>query len=324
MSRETDPRPRWRMTEVRAPDRALLADLASLTRDSFAGGDMLPGLPAADGASDSAGSIQDELDRGIRMWMVHTGDARPVGCVRAIPRSDRLWQIRRLAVRADAQGFGLGRRLVRGLEHAARAEAVGALVVWALVERGIAPFYSLLGYRTTGHFGSEDKPLSEAIMELDLAAAAPALEYPWGTEPAGPGSSCDSGMAVSWFAAGEDTVAVLGALEPDNRSVVTEHHREAARLIGAARFIGGDGWAGCGREDADALRAELASRADSREGAALLFRRHFLAVREFTMPRSVHPELLALWRMPVSTGTGMGAGTGTAAQPAARSSVVGD
>jgi hypothetical protein len=139
--------------------------------------------------------------------------------VRAIPRSDRLWQIRRLAVRADAQGFGLGRRLVRGLEHAARAEAVGALVVWALVERGIAPFYSLLGYRTTGHFGSEDKPLSEAVMELDLAAPAQALEYPWGTEPAGVGP--DSGMAVSWFAAGEDTVAVLGALEPDNRSAVT-------------------------------------------------------------------------------------------------------
>jgi GNAT superfamily N-acetyltransferase len=316
------------MTEVRAPDQVLLAELASITRESFAGGDMLPGLPAADGASDSAGSIQDELESGIRMWMVHTGDERPVGCVRAIPRSDRLWQIRRLAVRADAQGFGLGRRLVRGLEHAARAEAVGALVVWALVERGIAPFYSLLGYRTTGHFGSEDKPLSEAVMELDLAAPAPALEYPWGTEPAGVGP--DSGMAVSWFAAGEDTVAVLGALEPDNRSVVTEHHREAARLVGAvgaARFIGGDGWAGCGQEEADALRAELASRADHRDGAALLFRRHFLTVREFTMPRSVHPKLLALWRMPVSTAadTVTDADTDTATtQPVARSSAAGE
>lgn len=306
------------MTEVRTPDQVLLADLASLTRESFAGGDMLPGLPAADGASDSAGSIQDELERGIRIWMVHTGDERPVGCVRAIPRGDRLWQIRRLAVRADAQGFGLGRRLVRGLEHAARAEAVGALVVWALVERGIAPFYSLLGYRTAGHFGSEDKPLSEAIMELDLAAPAPALEYPWGTEPAGP----DSGMAVSWFAAGEDTVAVLGALEPDNRSVVTQHHREAARLVGpdsTARFLGGDGWAGCGQEEADTLRAEIAARADHRDGAALLFRRHFLTVREFTMPRSVHPELLALWRMPVAS-----TGTDTTARPEARSSVVGE
>lgn len=297
MAQDTGRRPtRWRMSEVWAPDRALLDELATITRDSFGVGDMLPGLPAADGASDTAASIHEELDGGIRMWMVHTGDGRPVGCVRAIPRGDRLWQIRRLAVRVDAQGLGLGRRLIRGLERAARAEGVGALVVWVLVERGIAPFYSRLGYHTTGHFGSPDKPLSEAIMELDLATAGTTLEYPWGTEPHAP----DSGLAVSWFASARETVAVLGTLEADARSVVAAHHREAARLIDAARFVGGDGWSGCDGEQAGALRAELASRADHRDGPALLFRRHFLDVREFTMPRSLEPELLALWRMPLS------------------------
>ncbi len=306
MAQETGRRPtRWRISEVWAPERALLDELASLTRDSFAGGDMLPGLPAADGASDTAAAIRDELDGSIRMWMVHAGDGRPAGCVRAIPRGDQLWQIRRLAVRVDAQGLGLGRRLIRGLERAARAEGVGVLVVRAMVERGIAPFYSLLGYRTTGHFGSPDEPLSEAVMQLDLATAGTVLEYPWGTEPAGP----DSGMAVSWFASGRDTVAVLGTLEADTRSLVAGHRRAAAQLGDAARFIGGDGWPGCDREQAGALRAELASRANYRDGPVLLMRRHFLDVREFTMPRSVEPRLLALWRMPLSV---LAAGTAAA------------
>jgi hypothetical protein len=49
-----------------------------------------------------------------------------------------------------------------------------------------------------------------------------------------------------------------------------------------------------------ALRSELASRADAAAGSCLLFRRHFLLVPEFTMPRTVDPRLLAFWRMPVA------------------------
>jgi GNAT superfamily N-acetyltransferase len=286
----------WQLTEVGRSEHALLEELAVLTRRAFAVGDMLPGLPDADGAHDTAASIVEDLDDGIRMWMVHAGDGRPAGCVRAIPRPGAIWQIRRLAVTLTDQGAGLGRLLVRGLERAALAEGMRKLVVWALVERGIAPLYSKLGYRTTGHLATPDKPLSEAVMELDLGRPAPPLAYPWGTEPRCPHHR---GVMVTWFGSARRTVAVTGRLTANPRPVVASQQARAARLLGAARFLGGDGWADCAPQSSAAVHDALAARADAVDGRVLLFERPYREVVEFTMPRTVAPDLLALWRMPV-------------------------
>lgn len=291
------PATQWQLTEVGRNEHALLDELAVLTRRAFAVGDMLPGLPAADGAFDTAASIVEDLDAGVRLWMIRAGDGTPAGCVRAIPRLGSLWQIRRLAVDIPGQGGGLGRLLVRGLERTALAEGVGKLVVWGLVERGIPPFYSKLGYRTTGHFGSPDKPLSEAVMELDLTRPAVCLPYPWGTEE---GCPHDRGAMVSWFGTARHTVAVTGPLTPDAPRTVARQHAEVARLLPGARFLGGDGWADCPPGSAAAVHEALAAHADAVDGRALLFERPCTEVVEFTMPRTVAPDLLALWRVPVS------------------------
>ncbi|TDV43198.1 GNAT family N-acetyltransferase [Actinophytocola oryzae] len=285
----------WQLTEVEPSEHALLEELAVLTRRAFAVGDMLPGLPDADGAHDTAASIRADLDAGIRLWMAHAGDGRPVGCVRAIPRPDRVWQIRRLAVALTDQGAGLGRLLVRGLERAALAEGVRRLVVWALVERGIAPLYSKLGYRTTGHLGTPDKPLSEAVMELDLGRPSPPLAYPWGTQPRCP---YHGGLMVTWFGSASRTVAVTDRLTANPRPVVARQQERVTRLLGTARFLGGDGWADCPPRSSAAVCDTLAARADTVDGRVLVFERPYREVVEYTMPRTVAPELLALWRVP--------------------------
>jgi GNAT superfamily N-acetyltransferase len=286
------------LTEVDQSDPALLDELAALTRDTFKTGDMLPGLPDADGVRDTATSIGEDLDAGVRLWQLRARHGRPVGCVRAIPRSGSVWQIRRLAVARSELGTGLGRLLVRGLEQIARTEGVRTLVVWALVERGIAPLYSKLGYRTTGHFGSPDKPLSEAIMELDLDQPAPPLAYPWGTEARCPHQQ---GVIVSWFGSAGRTMAMAGTLTEDARTVIARQQELATRELGPVRFVGGDGWADCPPGTADAVRDTLAARADTVAGHGVLFERPCTEVVEFTMPRTVAPDLLALWRMPLSS-----------------------
>jgi predicted N-acetyltransferase YhbS len=285
---------RWRVDEVAGTDRALLAALAAITRDAFVVGDLYPGLPAADGASDTAESLIADISAGIRLWLAKAGDGTIVGCVRAIPRSGSIWQIRRLAVVPGLQGRGVARRLVTALESAARAEGVTKVVVWALVERGIPPLYSHFGYRTTGHFASPDKPLSEAIMEVRLGAPRAALRYPWGTEPWLAGD----GAIVSWFSFSAGTAAVLGSLRSDARAVVRAHAEQARERVGPVTFIGGDGWLDGGARAPDVLCEQLSPQADSASGPVLTFARACDQVKEFTIPRQREPRLLALWRVP--------------------------
>lgn len=285
----------WRTEEVAGADGVLLAELAAITRDAFVRGDLYPGLPAADGASDTAESLTADVSAGIRLWLARAGDGAIVGCVRAIPRSGSIWQIRRLAVLPSTQGRGVARSLIVALESAARAEGVVQVVVWALVERGIPPLYSRFGYRTTGHFASPDKPLSEAIMEVRLGGSRTALDYPWGTEPWLAGN----GAVVSWFAFAGGTAAVLGTLRSDAQAVVRAHAAKAAEQVGPQlRFIGGDGWLDGGAQAASLLREQLAPLADDASGPVLTFARPCDQVTEFTIPRHREPRLLALWRVP--------------------------
>lgn len=284
-----------RLAELSRADGALLRDLVSVTRTAFAEGDMLPGLPTADGALDTHASVTADLAAGVRVWMAHGGDREPVGFVRAIPRDASLWQIRRLAVRPELQGRGLGRLIIRALEDAARAEGVRRLVVWALVERGIAPLYSALGYRTTGHIPTPDKALSEAVMEIDLDAPRTALPYPWGTEP----RLALEGPMVSWFGGDGATYAVLGGMGPDPARTVRAQEALVAGRAGPVRYLGGDGWPDGSAADRAALAERLAAGADAADGPLLTFAAPFDRVRAFTLPRAASPDLLALWRVPV-------------------------
>lgn len=284
----------WHVDEVAGTDGALLDTLAAITRDAFVAGDLYPGLPAADGASDTAESLLADMADGIRLWLARAGDGTIAGCVRAIPRSGSLWQIRRLAVAPGLQGRGVATSLVLALESAARAEGVAKVVVWALVERGIPPLYSQFGYRTTGHFASPDKPLSEAIMEVRLDEPRAALSYPWGTEP----RLASDGAIVNWFSFDAGTAAVLGPLRSDPRAIVRAHAEQASEWIGPVRFIGGDGWLDGGAGAPDVLREQLTPLADGAHGPMLIFARPCDQVAEFTIPRQREPRLLALWRIP--------------------------
>jgi predicted N-acetyltransferase YhbS len=288
----------WQVEEIQSPDDAVLDAAAAVTRGAFAADDLLPALPAADGSAESAASLRDDLRSGGRLFIAHAGDGRPEGCVRAIPLAGSAWQVRRLAVSTEARGRGLGRALMRRLEAAARAEGLRRVLACAVVERGVPPFYSRLGYRTTSHFASPGKLLSEVVMELDLCGRRQAHGYPWGTEPHGPGQ----GTLVSWFGSERCSVAVIGRLAADARAVVARHGAQAAGLAGQVPFIGGDGWLGAPPGSETALRDRLACRADSQSGPVLLFRRPCVTVTEFTMPRAIEPGLLALWRMPLRAG----------------------
>lgn len=54
----------------------------------------------------------------------------------------------RVAVRADARGLGIGRRLMRALEDRARLEGLAAVVLHA--QLAAVPFYAALGYTAHG------------------------------------------------------------------------------------------------------------------------------------------------------------------------------
>ena len=134
-------------------------------------------------------------------------------------------------------------------------------------------------------------------MELDLTAPAPPLAYPWGTEPRCP---YRQGCMVTWFGSARRTVAVTGRLTANPRPIVARQRARVSRLFGADRFLGGDGWANCAPRSSAAVHDALAARADAVDGRALLFERPYDEVVEFTMPRTVAPDLLALWRVPVA------------------------
>jgi len=281
--------------EVRRPGRALTDELARMTAAAFATGDAFAGLPAADGASETAASLLADLDEGVRLWVVRDAQGSPAGCVRAAQLSSSRWEVRRLAVGVGRQQEGFGRELMQGLEHTARVAGVRTLVACALVERGVPPFYSSLGYRTVDHVPSPGKPLSEAVMEKELSNRDSFLRYPWESESA----ALAEGVIVSWFGSARCTIAVIGRLVGPPRAVVRAHHDLAAHLGGQVRFLGADGWLGCTVADASGLHSDLVDRADSAHGAVQIFRRPCTAVTEFIMPRTVDPRLLALWRLPL-------------------------
>jgi GNAT superfamily N-acetyltransferase len=280
---------------------SLPAEAAAVVRAAFARGDRIPGLPAADGAKETADAVAADLAAGCRMWSARDADDRLLGCVRAIPLDPMTWQVRRLAVHPGERGRHVGERLMRALEASGRAEGVRRVVLDAVVERGNPPFYCSLGYRTVAHFRNPDKPLSEVAMAKNLAAPDTRLGYPWGGEP-GP---LWRGVVLAWFAVGSYMAATVGRAWPDPVAMVSSLTGLVGQAVGAhgpVRFLGADGHTGdqegTGDRESTAELWQAVRDADVTVPAIALFLRPGTEVPAFVMPGAAEAALLALWRIP--------------------------
>jgi ribosomal protein S18 acetylase RimI-like enzyme len=100
----------------------------------------------ADHTPTSAG-FYAPLIRGGTVWVAAAGGVAPVGFVSAevVDEDLHVWE---LAVRADAQRRGLGRRLMRAAMDHARAQGLAAVTLTTFRDVAWnAPFYQSLGFR---------------------------------------------------------------------------------------------------------------------------------------------------------------------------------
>ncbi|MFJ6798051.1 GNAT family N-acetyltransferase [Streptomyces sp. NPDC091268] len=254
----------------------LCARTAAVTAAAYRAGDLVPGLPVADGARERAEDVRADLDAGRRLWVAAV-DGEVAGSVRAVPRPDGDWEVRRLAVAPWVRRAGLGRLLLRRLEADAVAHGVRRVVLDAVVERGNPAFYARVGFRTVRHFAAADKPLSEVHMERDPRATAAA------GRPYDPGTT---GWAVSWWAAPGGVRCLVGAPMP---------------AAPADRLLGIDCLPAASADQQDALVRGFTAAADRVEpDGALFFAGPAPLTAAFAQPRLIHPSLLAWWRSPAA------------------------
>jgi predicted N-acetyltransferase YhbS len=260
------------MTDARpSVAAAVLAEVAAVTRAGFRGRQLVPGLPAPDGATETAAAVAADLGAGAWLGLARDRDGVLVGSVRAFGRPTGEWEVRRLTVAPAARGSGLAEALMRFLERRAIAAGAPAVVLDAVVERGNPSFYARIGYSTMRHFPSDDKPLSEVAMRRELSRPVQRLSYPWRGELAARGYR----LLVTWHTDGRRTLAGV-------------HHDVADALELAAVAVPGYTFAG-----ADGCR-EAGGSGAIRAGE---FVGRPAGVAAYRMPRVVHPDLLALWRV---------------------------
>jgi GNAT superfamily N-acetyltransferase len=229
------------------------------------------GLPTADGARETAESLASDLDRGAWLAVARDRHRDITGSVRAFAEPSGAWVVRRLAVLPHFRGSGLAQALMRHLEEAAASKGVTIVRLDAVVERGNPPFYASLGYTTTAHFPGPGKPLSEVAMHREVRRPAMRFRYPWEGESA-PGRYR---LLVTWHTDGEKTVA-------RHHCDVESALRVASEPFDGLTFAGADGCQDCDVRDI------------VRDG---VFAGPPAAVPAYRMPRTVHPDLLALWRL---------------------------
>ena len=96
----------------------------------------------------------DDLSREPHQW--HFGlfkEESIIACVIAVPRSDTEAQIRQMAVSADFQGMGLGRKIMQQVEEALQKKGTSRLFLHARVP--VIDFYRKLGYSPSGDIFEE-------------------------------------------------------------------------------------------------------------------------------------------------------------------------
>jgi predicted N-acetyltransferase YhbS len=271
----------WDLCTIVTPlSPAEISQIVTATRAAFRGAEPVPGLPTADGALENAASVAEDLRAGAWLAVARDRSGRIVGSVRAFAEPSGAWVVRRLAVLPRLRGTGLARALMRHLEEAAAAAGAPIVRLDAVVERGNPPFYAGLGYTTTAHFPSPDKPLSEVAMHRELGLPRARLRYPWDGESAPQRFA----LLVTWHTDGAQTMARI-------HTNVDSGMRVAGEPVDGYTFAGADGYGYSYGHDDPAV-ARLAREA---LGAGV-FDAAPAAVAAFRMPRTVHPGLLALWR----------------------------
>lgn len=249
---------------------------AAVTAAAYAAGDLVPGLPVADGARERPADVREDLAAGRGLW-VATVDGEVAGSVRAVVRPDGDWEVRRLAVAPWVRHAGLGRLLLNRLEAAAVAAGARRVVLDAVVERGNPAFYARVGFRTVRHFPAADKPLSEVHMERDPREAARAGR---------PYDPDVQGCAVTWWSAPDGARCLPGAPVP------------AAPAEG---LLGIDCLPAATPVQRDLISRELTAAADRVDpDGALFFARPAARIAAFAQPRLLHSGLLAWWRSPAA------------------------
>ncbi|MGF0173643.1 GNAT family N-acetyltransferase [Streptomyces sp. Marseille-Q5077] len=258
----------------------LAESVSRVVRAAYCAGDLVPGLPTADGARVHTGELLDDLAAGQLLWVAELS-GRVVGTVRAVRSSPQVWEVRRLAVSPSCRRTGAARRLLRQLEAEALARGVSRVALDAVVERGNPAFYARVGYRTVRHFPAGDKPLSEVRMERDPRAEPTPVAHD--AAPAGPG------LLLDWRTAPGGTVCRPRLLSGDE-----------VPAAGTVSSLGADFWPSAGAAQLPLVHDTLVREGGATGDGEVFFDRPASQVAAFRTPRQAHPELLAWWRSPIA------------------------
>jgi GNAT superfamily N-acetyltransferase len=282
----------YRIEEIAAAGcPAPLTEVAEATRLGFVGADLLPGLPTPDGARETPAEVERDLARGARIWLARDAARRAIGVVRALPSGRAEWELRRLAVVPSWRGRGIARALVRRLERDAARAGVARVHLSAVVERGNPIVYARLGYRTTAHWPSADKLLSEVTMERSPRERARTFRHPW----EGDDGEAPPGPILVWIAARGALVAWLAGGGVRARKAPAE---AASRVAGARGLVGVDVLCAGGRTDGERLRGSLFAAGGRPRDDGISFAADPRDVPAFCIPRELDSRLLAIWRLP--------------------------
>lgn len=147
--------------EAETPDQPEVRDLLRLADERSAG--LYPDDPRP-------GPVLASLMAPRVRFFVARVDGRAVGCGGWVPDGDGTAELKRIFVRAEARGLGIGRALLQALE----ADAAGAGIRLMRLETGAKSteargLYRRFGYRETGPFGAYGPDPRSVFMAKALA-----------------------------------------------------------------------------------------------------------------------------------------------------------
>ncbi len=166
------------VTAVTAVDEGLRAELLDCWVDVTDAGGAVGFLPPAD-----RDAVAEALDRALaevaedRRVLVVARDAAVCGFGFLVPQTGPVVGHRAsllsLQVHPDAQGRGLGRRLVEALHEQGRRRGLTQVTLWYRSGLGLGAFYRAVGYREVGRWPgtlrvAEDDWRDDVWMVTDL------------------------------------------------------------------------------------------------------------------------------------------------------------